>query len=265
MLADCEQLVSTSRLDRWASKAIADIVQYLPMFDESVTTGRFATVMKLVVERFANGNRAKFCEHIALPRWTLTRWLSRGERATFPQLLSVCYGLRIMPSKLLLSDPAELFVSMQDNLRPVPEKLFGRLERPLLSIRRRRKLMKELAGIINDPEDVRSLSQVARSLGLTRSCMKYWFPEERVSMQDKHLAANKKRMAMRMESQRDAVMSAVQKIRVRGEYPARRKVNEELLKQKMSLIRPELLSVYRQAVAEQECEHLPLMTTNSHF
>jgi hypothetical protein len=251
MLAGGEGPISTSRLDRWVSMAIVDIVQHLPMFDESVTADRLVTVMKLVVERFANGNRARYCERIALPRWTLTRWLSGGERATLPQLLSVCYGLRLMPSKLLLSDPAELVLSIQDNLRPVPEKLFGRLERPLLSIRQRRKLMKELAGIINDPEDVRSLSQVARSLELTRSCMKYWFPEECVSIQDKHVAANRKRMAIRMESQREAVVSAVRKVRARGEYPARRKVNEELLKQKMSLIRPELLSVYRQAIAEQ--------------
>lgn len=98
--------------------------------------------------------------------------------------------------------------------------------------------------------DVRSLPQVAKSLGLTRSCLKYWFLEEYVSMQDKHIAANRKRSAIRTEPQRSAVVSAVQKVRARGEYPARRKVNEELLKQKMSLIRPELLSVYRQAVAE---------------
>jgi len=251
MLADGERLISTSRLDRWVSKAITDIVQHLPMFDGSITAGRFAAAMKLVVERFTNGNRAKFCERIVLPRWTLTRWLSGGERATLPQLLSVCYGLSIMPSKLLLSDPAELVVSVQDSLRPVPEKLFGRLERPLLSVRQRRKLKKELAGIIKDSEDVRSLSQVARSLDLTRSCMRYWFPEECVSMQDKHVAANRKRVAIRMEVQREAVMAAVQKVRARGEYPAKRKVNEELLKQKMSLIRPELLSVYRQAIAEQ--------------
>lgn len=252
MLADGERLISTSRLDRWVSKAAADIVQHLPMFDETVTASRVATVMKLIVERFANGNRAKFCERIALPRWTLTRWLSGGERATLPQLLSVCYGLRIMPSKLLLSDSTDLVLSMQDDLRPLPKKLFGRLERPLLSVRQRRKLMKELAGIINDPNDVRSLPQVAKSLGLTRSCLKYWFPEEYVSMQDKHIAANRKRSAIRTESQRSAVVSAVQKVRARGEYPARRKVNEELLKQKLSLIRPELLRVYRQAVAEQE-------------
>lgn len=251
MLTDGERLISTSRLDRWVSKAIADIVQHLPMFDETVTANRCVTVMKLVVERFANGNRAKFCERIALRRWTLTRWLSGGERPTLPQFLSVCYGLRIMPSKLLLSEPTDLVLSMQDNLRPVPEKLFGRRERPLLGIQQRRKLIQELAGIINDPDDVRSLPQVARSLGLTRSCMKYWFPEEYVSMQDKHIAANRKRMAIRMESQRDAVVAAVQKVRARGEYPARRKVNEELLKQKMSLIRPELLSFYRQAVVEQ--------------
>ena len=40
------------------------------------------------------------------------------------------------------------------------------------------------------------------------------------------------------------------RVRARGESPARRKVNEELLTQEMSLIRPGFLHVYRQAIAK---------------
>lgn len=248
-LADGEQHVSSSRLDCWVSKAIADIVQRLPDLDGIATASRFAAFMKLAVERFADGNRAKFCERVGMPRWALTGWLSGGERPTLPQLLSVCYGLRVMPSRLILSEPEYLLPSMQDNLRPIPEKLFGRVERPLLGVRAKRKLVKELGEIINNPEDVRSLPDVAKSLGLTRSCFKYWFPEEYASIQDKRVAASRRRVAIRAESERDAVLSAVRLVRERGEYPARRKVNTELLKQKMSLVRPELLRVYQQAMA----------------
>jgi hypothetical protein len=144
-----------------------------------------------------------------------------------------------MPSKLFLSEPEDVLPLMRDNLRPIPEKLFGRVERPLLGVRARCKLAKELADIINNPEDVRSLPEVAKSLGLTRSCLKYWFPEECASIQDKRLAVSRRRMAIRAESERDVVISTVRTVRARGEYPARRKVNEQLLKQKMSLIRPD--------------------------
>lgn len=155
-----------------------------------------------------------------------------------------------MPSKLFLSEPDVIILSMRDNLRPIPEKLFGRVERPLLGVRTRRKLAKALGDIINNPEDVRSVPEVSKSLGITRSCLRYWFPEEYASIQDKRDAASKRRMATRAESEREAVVSAVRLVRERGEYPARRKVNAELLKQKISLVRPELLLVYRKAVAE---------------
>ncbi|MHB1590848.1 MAG: hypothetical protein ACYCTW_04855 [Sulfuricella sp.] len=78
---------------------------------------------------------------------------------------------------------------------------------------------------------------------------KDWFPEEYAPIQDKHESARKLRMAIRAQSERGTVVSVVRLMRERGEYPSRRKVNTELLKQKMSLIRPELMQVYRQAIA----------------
>lgn len=249
MLANSEQDRSTSRLDRWVSKAISDIVQHLTALDGAATASRFAAFMKMAVVHFSDGNRSEFCECIGMQPWALTRWLSGGERPTLPQFLSVCYGLGVMPSKLFLSEPEDILPSMRDTLRPVPEKLFGRAERPLLGVRARRKVAKDLDAIINNPDDVRSLPTVAKSLGLTRSCLKYWFPAEYASIQDKHKSARKLRMASREQSERDAVVSVVRLMRERGEYPSRRKVNTELLKQKMSLIRPELMQVYRQAIA----------------
>lgn len=248
MLADGERHASSSQLERWVSKAIADILQSLPDLERKATASRFSAFMKLAVERFADGNRAKLCERVGMPRWALTGWLTGRERPTLPQLLSVCYGLRVMPSRLFLSEPEDILRSMRGNLRPVPEKLFGRVERPLLGVRARHKLAKELGEIINNSEDVRSLPEVAKSLDITRSCLKYWFPEEYASIQDKREAARKRRMVIRTVSDRDAVLSAVQLVRARGEYPARRKVNAELLKQKLSLIRPEMLQIYRQVV-----------------
>jgi hypothetical protein len=79
-LAGGELHASSSRLDRWVSKAMADIVQRLPDMEGKATAGRFAAFMKLAVERFADGNRAKLCERVGMPRWALTGWLSGGER-----------------------------------------------------------------------------------------------------------------------------------------------------------------------------------------
>ncbi|MDA8254101.1 MAG: TniQ family protein [Betaproteobacteria bacterium] len=249
MLASSEQDRSTSRLDLWVSKAICDIVQHLPTLDGTATASRFVAFMKLAVTRFSDGNRVEFCERIGMLPWALTGWLSGRVRPTLPQLLSVCYGLGIMPSKLFLSDPEAVLSDMGDILRSVPEKLFSRVKRPLLGVRVRRKLAKDLDAIINDPEDVRSLPTVAKSLGLTRSCLKYWFPEAYALIQGKHESARKLRMAIRAQYERDTVVSVVRLMRERGEYPSRRKVNTELLKQKMSLIRPELMQAYRQAIA----------------
>lgn len=93
MLANSAQQESSSRLDRWVSKAISDIVQHLSALDGAATASRFVAFMKLAVVHFSDGNRAEFCERIGMRPWALTGWLSGGERPTLPQLLSVCYGL----------------------------------------------------------------------------------------------------------------------------------------------------------------------------
>lgn len=227
---------------------VSDLAQHLPDIDGLATIERFADFVKRAVVTLAGGNRAKFCELMGLPRWAVTGWLSHGEKPTLPQFISICYGINLMPSELFLGEPEQVLSSIKNSIRPVPKKLFDREARPLLSVKERQRLATSLAEIANDTENVRPLSAVAKPLGLTRSCLKYWFPEECAVILNKHNATKKLFADTRKQSEQKVVMGIVQAVRERGEYPSRRKINVALRSYKLSLARQDLLRVYRQVM-----------------
>lgn len=238
---------STAKLDLWVSTAITALVQDLPEIDGLATAERFVDFVKQAVDTFANGNRAKFCGQIGLPRWAVTGWQAVGEKPSLPQFLSICYGLNLMPGEILLETPEQVLSPMTRGMRPVPGKLFCREARPLLSITERKRLAADLAKIVNDDEDVRPLLSVAKSLGFTRSCLKYWFSGECEVILNKYNTFKKSQTTTRIQSQQKVVKAVVQAIRERGVYPSRRRVNVVLRSHKISLARQDLFKTYRQA------------------
>lgn len=240
-------------LDRWISKAITDLVQHLEALDGGATSERFVAVLNEAIAYFADGNRAKFCKLIGLPYWAMTGWMVHGEKPTLPQLLSVAYGLDVMPSELFMKEPGVLVATTEDRVRAVPRKIFARQERSLLNISERKRLAEILNGIVSDVGDVRSLADVAQSLSLTTSCMRYWFAEECAAILNKHSAAKKVRSAEKARSTRESVRNVVRSFRARGEYPSRRKVNSVLVGKKLCLVGSDMLQAYREALKET-CE-----------
>jgi hypothetical protein len=234
--------------DHWMSKAIVDLVQHLEELEGLATAERFVVVLRAAVAYLADGNRAKFCKNIGLPYWAMTGWMVHGEKPTLPQLLSVAYGLSVMPSELLLRESEVLVTSVEGKLRAVPGKFIARQERPLLNISERKRLLEMLSKIVSDVEDVRSLADIATSLGLTTSCMRYWFAEECAAILNKHSAAKKLRSAEKASSAREIVKDVVRSIRARGEYPSRRKVNGVLVGHKLCLVGTDMLQAYREAM-----------------
>lgn len=252
-LGDGDVEKTGEELDCWISKAIADLMQHLEELDGLATSARFVAVLREVVAYLAGGNRAKFCKLIGLPYWAMTGWMVHGERPTLPQLISVAYGLDVMPSELLLQESGALLASAEGKVRVVPKKFFARQERPLLSLSERKRLAKILKGVVSDVDDVRPLADIANSQGLTTSCMRYWFAEECAAILNKHSAAKKLRSAEKANSVRAIIREVVRSIRARGEYPSRRKVNSVLVGQKLCLVGADMLQAYRDALKET-CE-----------
>jgi hypothetical protein len=240
-----EQTVTASSQDRWVTTAISDIVAHLPQLEGVATAARFHYFLRRAIDLLADGNRAAFSRSLGLSPWAMKGWLCNGERPTLPQFLSVCQGLGIMPGQLFLSDPDGLIPSLHDKIHPVPSRLHERADRPLLGVRERRRLKAELVAIIENPDDGRSLKDVARDMGLTRSCLKYWFQEECRAIMARYAKIRNQRAIRYALSQQDEVAWVVRQFYLHGEYPSKRKVNRALSRRKMALASPHLLDTYR--------------------
>ena len=238
------------RLDRWVSAAIADLVEHLHEYSGQATQSRFAQFVKAKVDFHTGGNRAAFCRTLGLPRWVLTKWLSAGEKPSLPQLLTICYGLQISPSKIFLTDSAEPLHKTRLPLRRVSEKLFQRAERSLLDIEERRRIIAELEASVADPDDTRPLAEIARRLNQTRTCLAYWFPDHCTAIRAKHAVFRKRKTTERRSEEYAAVFQVVRILRENGEYPGRKKVDAALRVRGAALIRPDLMQAYHSALLD---------------
>ena len=247
-----ERNVVPDDMDRWVSDAIADIVEHLDALATTATRTRFVEFVLAAVQYHANGNRAAFCERLGLPRWVVSKWLSCDVSPSLPQLLTICYLLSVQPSEIFLSDAPQVIL-VGRALRKLPQKLFGRAERPLLHARDRRLLKARLSKIVADAADTRPLSEVAKKLHLSRSSLNYWFPAECESIRAKHVQARRCRTATRRQADCDAVVTVVRELVGRGEYRGKKSVDIALRAQGkpgVSLIRPELRDAWRQALVD---------------
>lgn len=235
-----------SNLDLWVAQALADLVARLPDLDCVASHERFIAALKAAIVDRTDGNRAGFCKQIGLPPWTIKNWILRGERPSLPQLLAVARGIGVRPARLLEATAAP--VSGAGSVRGT--KLRQRASRPNLSASERRELTKLLAAIVADPLDARSATEVARTLGLTYTCLKYWFQEACQAIQAKYGTARRRAVEVRRAIERQRVADVVREMAERAEYPGRRKVNEMLRDQGLALARPDLAEAYRTALGE---------------
>lgn len=247
LLSENKPATSRVRLDIWMSESIENLVRHLPRLDGQMTAKRFDTFLRKKIDTLAGGNRAEFCRLLGLPRWTMTGWLADGERPTLPQLQAICYGLDLALHELFLPE-SEAQIAQKD-LRKVPEKILLRETRPMLSAQQRARTENVLIRVVNDPTDVRPLVAIAESVNLSRSCLKYWFPEECELILSRYNAARKSKTAAKMKAARDIVIKVIRGLRERGEYPSVGKINAALRSHKISLTRDDLLHAYRDAVS----------------
>lgn len=208
----------------------------------------FAYSLRKLVNDRADGNQAEFCRQLKLPTWQLKKWLYQGQRPSLPQLLILLE--RLGQSPLLFFSQAS--ASAQPITQSAESLTYYRSSRPLLDAQARAALSREMEMVINNTLDTRSLAEVAKSVGRTKSCIKYWFPEQAKTIREKHRKATSTVVQTQSDIDRKAVLKAVQDISANGAYPGCRRVNKALRKQGLSLVRSELRATYKQAVTVKE-------------
>lgn len=234
-----------SPTDLWLAAAIEDLISNLHSLGSTATLDKLRIFLAEMIAQHTGGNRAEFCRQIGLNRWALKGWLSQCERPSLPQLLSVCYGLDVMPSRIFL--PEGDLASNNGILRKPTAKFSQRKDRPLLGISERKRLETQLVEFIASQNGRMPLSEVARKLGVSTSSLSYWFPEECKIIKSRHASAKKLTKEERGRRERAEVTRLVKKMLDLGENPSREKVDVIMRQQRVSLRWAEVHDAYRQA------------------
>lgn len=203
---------------------------------------RFQAFIKEQIDIMAAGNRAAFCRAIGINDRGLNNWINKGERPAFSQFLTVCYGTGTMPSDVFLGSHTP------DALQSVPSKVKPRKPNPgLTSIQRN-----ELEGLLRaylDSNEYLPVTAIAKRLGYSPRCLRYWFPDLCSALSERHKMSVKAHTKARHALQSQRVAEIVTSVHEAGRYPSRRVVNSILEQEKMSLARPHILEAYKIALS----------------
>lgn len=210
----------------------------------SICFGRFRRFVEKQVSTVAEGNRAAFCKALGFHDRGLNGWLNKGERPSVTHLLSLCYGLNVMPAEVFGASWPQATA-----LRLLPSRLKDRNACPRVPPEHRQKIQEHLIALL-EANDALPVSEIAISLGLTRSYLRYWFPELYARLTKRFEAAARARSREHQDRQSSRVVEVVKQIRAAKAYPSRRRVNRLLHKEGMSLAQPHLFQAYLRALKQ---------------
>lgn len=233
-----------SEFDYWIFTAIEDLITHLTELSHVATVEQLSAFIGTTIKHFSDGNRASFCKSIGLNSWAVKGWLAKNEKPSLPQLLSICYGIDILPSRIFL-ETSDKLLNKTHSIRCIPAKLIDRAERPLLTVKQRAILSSWVKNVAADDDDHRPLSEIAKVSGYTLSCLKYWFPAECAKILKKHADYKRKLGFINTQAAIRKISSIVSELQESGEYPSNRKVNNRILGLKMTLARPVLFKAYK--------------------
>lgn len=236
-----------SPADLWLANAVGDLIKHLGNIENVATIGNFNAFLDTMIQLHADGNRAAFCRKLGLPKWTLNGWMTHGRRPSLPQMLSVCHGLGMMPSRIFLGAEDGRTVAAPTCQS---SKFFVRKERPNLDAEERRKISAELSRILSRQVSPIPLAEVARLFGLTRSCLSYWFPKECAEVTKLHSSFQSTLRRRRYREQQAYVDRIVIELINEGLYPGRKQVDTILRAQGISLMRKDLYGAYQRSLQQ---------------
>lgn len=156
------------------------------------------------------------------------------------QIVLLGYPLQLSPAKLYLPRAAEFAIEPK-LIPPAGE----RQTRPMLGYRERERIGVLLAVILADETDHRPLASIAIQVGLSRSALKYWFRKQCICIVQKNRNVEICGLEIRYRSDHDLLRTIIQGMKATGTYPSRRRVDRELRKHQLYLMRPDLFGAFR--------------------
>jgi transcriptional regulator with XRE-family HTH domain len=224
-----------SEFSVWCGSALSDLVSRRLVLGKEGALAHLRSNIDHICGMLTDGNRKQLCRSVGLQPCALKGWMT-GERPSLAVLLRLCFGIRVMPSDMFLSQQIEVEKARDVRMAATSQ----RSERPQLGFRERDRIKSLLNVIIADTGDARRLVDVAAQIGLSRSALKYWFRQECREMVFKRRSAEDRRMVLKYRKNHDVLRSVVQNLRAQKINLSRWQVEAELRKHQVTLIRPDL-------------------------
>jgi len=231
----------TSMFQRWIVEGVGGMVERQSVERFSPSLHRFRQFLIEQVEAHTDGNRAAFCRALGLNEFAISGWLNKGERPSITQFLTICYGTKTMPIEVF--DQQHSGKTAVVPLSEV-EKLRSRKPCPRPTPERHAAVRLALQELVAAGRG-QPVSAAATDLGVTRSFLRYWFPDlcKSLSLRSQCMAQERTRLCHQRQALR--VKAAVRSIRKSGAWPSYRKVGKLLKQQNLSLSEQRLREVYK--------------------
>ncbi|KAF0141572.1 MAG: hypothetical protein FD153_687 [Rhodospirillaceae bacterium] len=116
----------------------------------------------------------------------------------------------------------------------------------MLGYRQRERIERQLEMVLRQTDRHPSLREVAQEVGLSRHALKYWFRRQSEEIVRKNRWSNDRALAIRYQEDHRFLSTVVHRLQSDNVYPSRRRVNRELSCRQLSLMRPDLMHLYKQ-------------------
>ncbi len=237
----CPQEPEIRDFELWCANAMADLVARIPNLQMDGSLQQMRTNLQGIANRLTRGNRKELCEAIGLQPRAINGWMGKEERPSLALLLRLCYGVGLFPARMFLPDGLDGLTRVKPITAPSGE----RQERPMLGYRQRERIERQLETVLGQTDRHPSLQEVAQEVGLSRHALKYWFRRQSEEVVRKNRWSNDRRLEIRYQEDHCFLNSVVHRLQSDNVYPSRRRVNRELSGRHLTLMRPDLMHLYR--------------------
>lgn len=231
-----DRAIAAKDHELWMAEAISDMVMHNQYAIKFANSQEFRTLLPALVDQYADGEKKRFSILLGMSDSTMSCWITKGKKPTFPQFLKLCHWLGVVPSQLFKL-PGRNFTAklpaarLRLSLGTIKPKvgLTGEIE-PEIETR--------LDAILLNSEDHRPLIAVARHLGVTARYLRYWFNDYSYCITSKRKHHLSKVARAIRESRKQEVRNTTLRIFCNGIYPSQGKVAAALKPLKIYLQSP---------------------------
>lgn len=240
-LCAARNLPELDKRSSWNVVASLDFLENLHRIDSLHAYTNFRKFIDLATHTISDGNRAQFCRQIGFSIYALNKWATGKDKPTLESLLKLLYALNIFPSQVFFpgSHPAPIDIRIARQLQPVRQ-----LRKPDYAVDPPIALLTVLAS-----DTPPTLSQLAATLNLSRSGLKYRYPDLCAEATKRRRAYLKRKANQRLLERKEFIVDLVSRSWAAGILPRKDFVESELRKRGCSLLSGELRRCYHDILA----------------